>query len=124
MMPGRPGPRRWVKFHFWATKRRCHRIRVSGETIGVEFQQGFSPYCLGLARQKSTLSIGEPDSLSLQPLLEQAILGLEEFDDEQLMPMDPARHHHQEKRQQRGHRTHANILLRPRRSNLWTARGE
>src|SRR5713226_5164146 len=31
---------------------------------GVEFKQGFAPYRLGLARQKSTLSVGEPDSLS------------------------------------------------------------
>jgi len=33
MVSGRPGPRRWVKFHFWATKRLCQRNRVSGETI-------------------------------------------------------------------------------------------
>src|ERR1700674_4407279 len=98
MMPGRPGPRRWVKFHFCATKRRCHRNRVSGD-YGVEFEQGFAPYRLGLARQKRTLSVGEPDSLSSQPFFEQAVLGLEKLDDEQLTPMDPARHNHQQKRQ-------------------------
>jgi len=32
-------------------------------------------------RQKSTLSVGEPDSLSSQSFLEQAVLGLEKFDD-------------------------------------------
>ena len=36
---------------------------------GVEFEQGFAPYRLGLARQKRTLSVGEPDSLSVQPFL-------------------------------------------------------
>jgi hypothetical protein len=41
----------------------------------------------GFARQKSSLSVGEPDALSSQPLVEQAILGLEKFDDEQLMPI-------------------------------------
>src|SRR5437764_317790 len=42
-----------------------------GRNDGVEFKQGFAPYRLGLARQKSTLSVCEPDSLSSQPLLEQ-----------------------------------------------------
>ena len=66
---------------------------------GVEFKQGFAPYRLGLARQKSTLSVCEPDSLSSQPFFEQAVLGLERLDDEQLMSMDPARHNYQQKRQ-------------------------
>ena len=70
---------------------------------GVEFKQGLAPYRLGLARQKSTLSVGEPDSLSSQPFFEQLILGLEKLDDEQLMPMDPARHNYQQKRQQWRH---------------------
>jgi hypothetical protein len=74
---------------------------------GAEFAQGFAPYRLGLARQKSTLSVCEPDSLSSQPFFEQLILGLEKFDDEQLMPMDPARHNYKQKRQQWRHRTHA-----------------
>jgi hypothetical protein len=38
------------------------------------------------------------------------------------MAMNPARHHHQQKRQRRWHRTHGDILPRPRRSNSWTAR--
>jgi hypothetical protein len=84
-----------------------------GRNDGVEFKQGFAPYPLGLARQKSTLRVCEPDSLSSQPLLEQLILGLEKLDDEQLMPMDPARHNYKQKRQQWRHRTHASILPRP-----------
>jgi hypothetical protein len=83
-----------------------------GRDDGVQFKQGFASHCLGFARQKSTLSVGEPDSFSLQSLFEQAVLGLEKFDDEQLMAMNPARHHHQQKRQQRRHRSHANILPR------------
>jgi hypothetical protein len=39
------------------------------------------------------------DSLSSQPFFEQAILGLEKLDDEQLMSMAPARRNHQQKRQ-------------------------
>ena len=93
-MPGRPGPRRWVKFHLCATKRRCHQQGIRRD-YSVEFEQGLAPYRLGLARQKSALSVGEPDSLAAQPFFEQAVLGLHKFDDEQLMPMDPARHNHQ-----------------------------
>jgi hypothetical protein len=70
-----------------------------GRNDAVEFEQGFAPYRLGLACQKRTLSVCEPDSLSSQPFLEQAVLGLEKLDDEQLMPMDPARHNYQQKRQ-------------------------
>ena len=66
---------------------------------GVEFKQGLAPYRLGLARQKSTFSVGEPDSLFSQPLFEQAVSGLEKLDDKQLMPVDPARDDHQQKRQ-------------------------
>jgi hypothetical protein len=84
-----------------------------GRNDGVEFKQGFAPYRLGLARQKSTLRVCEPDSRSSQPFFEQLTLGLEKLDDEQLMPMDPARHNYKQKRQQWRHRTHASILPRP-----------
>jgi hypothetical protein len=70
------------------------------------------PTALAL-RQKSTLSVCEPDALSSQPFFEQLILGLEKLDDEQLVPMDPARHNYKQKRQQWRHRTHASILPRP-----------
>ncbi len=66
---------------------------------GVEFEQSFAPYRLGLARQKSTLSVGEPDSLSSQSFFEQAVLGLEKLDHDQLMSMNPTRGNHQQKRQ-------------------------
>jgi len=65
-----------------------------GSDYRVEFKQSLSPYGLGLARQKSTLSVGKPDSPSAQPLLEQSIFCLEELNDDQLMAMNPARHHH------------------------------
>ena len=55
---------------------------------GVEFEWGFAPYRLGLARQKSTLSVGESDWRSSQPFFEQLILSLKKLDDEQLMAMD------------------------------------
>jgi hypothetical protein len=45
----------------------------------IEFEQGFAPYRPGLARQESTLSVCEPDSLSSQPFFEQAVLGLEKI---------------------------------------------
>jgi hypothetical protein len=121
MVPGRPGRRRSAKFHFCATKHRCPATGYP-ERLGIECEQGFSPYHLGLARQKSTRtrSVGEPDSLAWQLLFEQAVLGLGKFDDEQLMPMDPPRDNHQQKRQQ-----HSNGAPEPttatRRSNLWTA---
>jgi len=96
----------------------CHELPMPpqqriGRNDGVEFKQGFAAHRLGLARQKSPLSVGEPDSLSSQPFFEQLILGLEKLDDEQLMPMDPARHNYKQKRQQWRHRTHASILPRP-----------
>lgn len=41
----------------------------------------------------------EPDSLSSQEILEQAVLGLQKLDTEQLMPMEPTRPNNQQKRQ-------------------------
>ena len=61
----------------------------------VEFEQGFAPYRFGLARQKSTLSVGEPDAPSAQAILEQSVLSLKEFNDDQLMAMNPASSDHQ-----------------------------
>jgi hypothetical protein len=66
--------------------------------MGVEFEQRLSPYSLGLACQESPLSIGEADSPSTEPVLEQSVLSLEEFDDDQLMPTNPASGDHQKKR--------------------------
>jgi hypothetical protein len=47
---------------------------------------------------------------------------LKEFDDDQLMAMNPARGDHQQKGQQWWHRAHAVILPPTRRSYFWTAR--
>ena len=70
-----------------------------GRDDGVEFKQGFAPYRLGLARQKSTLSVGEPDPPSSQSFFEQAVLGLEKLDNDQLMSTNPTSGDHQQKRQ-------------------------
>ena len=43
-------------------------------------------------------------------LPEQSIFGLQVFDDDQLLPMNPAGHDHQEKCEQRRHGTHAESL--------------
>jgi len=90
---------------------------------GVELDQRLSSYSLGLARQQSPLSIGKTDAPSAQPVLEQSVLGLKEFDDDQLMTMNPASGDHQQKRKQRWHRAHAVILPTPRRSYFWTPLG-
>ena len=44
---------------------------------GIEFQQSFTPYRLRFPRKQRPLSIGEPNALAAQPLLQQPILGLE-----------------------------------------------
>jgi hypothetical protein len=73
-----------------------------------------------LPRQEGALGVGEVDTPSSEPVLEQPILSLKEFNDDQLMTMDPASGDHQQKRQQRRHRAHAVILSR-HRSYFWTA---
>ena len=79
---------------------------------GIELQQGFAPYRLRFPRQQRPLSIGEPNTLATQSLLQQAILSLEEFNDDQLPPVNPARDDHQQECEQRWHRTHAKSLPR------------
>jgi hypothetical protein len=98
MIPGRPTLRRSAKFHFCVTKRRCQPQQGVRRDFGVEFEQCLSPYSLGLACQESPLSIDEADSPSAEPVLEQSVLSPEEFDDDQLMPMNPASGDHQKKR--------------------------
>jgi hypothetical protein len=97
MIPSRPTLRRSAKFHFCVTKRRCQPQQGVRRDYGVEFERCLSPYSLGLACQ-SSLSIGEADSPSAEPVLEQSVLSLEEFDDDQLMPMNPASGDRQKKR--------------------------
>jgi hypothetical protein len=43
MIPGRPGPRLWLKFHFCDTNCRCHRNSVSGHTIVSSFIKALRP---------------------------------------------------------------------------------
>jgi hypothetical protein len=64
---------------------------------GVELEQSFSSYGLGLARQKSPLCGCEADAPSSQPLFQQSVLSLKELDDDKLMAMNPARSDHQQK---------------------------
>ena len=80
-MPGRPTPRRSAKFHFCATNRRCHRNKVSGETMVSSSSKAFRPTALP-SRQECALGVGEVDAPSPEPVLEQAVLGLKEFDDD------------------------------------------
>ena len=76
---------------------------------GIELEQRFTPNRLRFPRKQRPLSIAEPETLASQALLQQLILGLEEFDDDELAPMDPARDNHQQKCEER-HRTHARSL--------------
>jgi hypothetical protein len=43
MIPGRPGPRLWLKFHFCDTNCRCHRNSISGHTIVSSFIKALRP---------------------------------------------------------------------------------
>ena len=62
---------------------------------GVEFKQGLSAYGFSLPRQEGALGVGEADAPSPESVLEQSVLGLQEFDDDQLMTMNPASSDHQ-----------------------------
>ena len=75
----------------------------------IEFQQGFAPNCLRFPRQRP-LSIVEPNTLATQTLLRQAILSFEEFNDDQLAQVNPARDNHPQECEQRRHGTHAKSL--------------
>jgi hypothetical protein len=96
MIRGRPGPRRRTKFHFSAISRRCQRSSVSEETTVSSSSSTCVP-CLGFSRQQRPLRVGEPDPLSAQPVFEQPVLGLKEFDDDQLVAMNPTSRDHQQK---------------------------
>src|SRR6185436_17988492 len=82
-----------------------------------------SAHGFSLPRQESAFSVGEPDASSAQAILEQPVLSLQEFDNDQLMAMNPASGDHQQKGQQQRHRAHAVILPPPLRSQFWTPRG-
>jgi hypothetical protein len=57
----------------------------------------------GFSREQRSLSVGEADAPAAEPIFEQPILSLQEFDDDQLMAMNPTGGDHQQKRQQRWH---------------------
>src|SRR5207245_11235669 len=78
-----------------------------GTNDRVQFEQGLASDCLRFPRQQRSLCIGEPDTLAAQPVFEQPILGLKEFDDDQLVAMNPTTQHHQQKRENWWHGTHA-----------------
>jgi hypothetical protein len=112
MIPGRPGLGRLLKSHFWATKRRCQRINVSGRNDGIELEQRFTSHRLRLPRKQHPLSIGEPDPLASQSFLQEPIFGLKELNKNELTAMNPTRDDHQQKCEQRWDRTHARSLPR------------
>ena len=60
-----------------------------GRNDGVERQERFASYGLGLPRKQRPFGIGKADSLSPQPFPEQPVFSLKEFDDDQLMSIDP-----------------------------------
>ena len=60
----------------------------------LQFQQSPTSHGLGFSRQQRSLGIGEPDTLSTQPVFEQPILGLKEFDGNQLVLMNPTGRNH------------------------------
>jgi hypothetical protein len=65
---------------------------------GVELKQALSAHGFRLTRQESALGIGEADAPSSEPVLKQSVLSLKEFDNDQLMTMNPASGDHQQKR--------------------------
>src|SRR5437870_10032004 len=65
-----------------------------GTNDRVQFEQGLASDCLRFPRQQRSLCIGEPDTLAAQPVFEQSILGLKEFNDDQLVAMNPTRQDH------------------------------
>lgn len=77
---------------------------------GVKLEQTLSADGFGLARQKSPFCVREANSPAAKSILEQPVLSLKEFDDNQLMAMNPSCSDHQQKRQQRWRRAHAVIL--------------
>ena len=55
------------------------------------------PTAFALRAKRARLSIGEADAPSSEAVPEQSVLDLKEFDDDELMAMDPASSNHQQK---------------------------
>jgi hypothetical protein len=111
-----------TKFHFSANQPAMPAQQSIGGNERVQFDQGLTSQCLGFPREQRSLCIGEPDSPPAQPVFKQSVFGLEKLDDDQLVAMNPTSRDHQQKRQQRGHGTHAPVYRTPR-LNCWTLRG-
>ena len=95
-MRGRPGPRRWLQFHFVATSSRCHRNKGVRCDQRFQFVQHFAPEHVRFSRESSTFGVGEANAASAQAFLENAIFFLEVVDRIQLITADPSRERHQQ----------------------------
>ena len=63
----------------------------------VQLEQRFASERLGFSRQQRSFGVAKSDALSAQPVFEQLILCLEEFDDDELVTIDPAGRDHEQK---------------------------
>ena len=70
MIPGRPGPRRCTKFHFSAISPSVPTQQRIRRNDRLQFEQSLASHCLGFPRQQRSLGVGEPDTLSAQPVFE------------------------------------------------------
>lgn len=105
--PPRPAPVHEIPLLGDQPSMPAQRIRRNDR---VQFEQRLASHCLGFPRQQRPLRVGEPDPLSAQPVFKRPVLGLKEFDDDQLVAMNPTSRDHQQKREQRWHGTHATSL--------------
>ena len=85
------------KVPFLSNQPSVPRHQGIGRDDGLEFPKDFAPHRLRLPSKQRALRVREPYALAPQPFLQQAILGLEELNDDELTAMDPARHDHQQK---------------------------
>jgi len=63
---------------------------------GVEFTERFTPHRLCFPRKQRSFGVAKSNTLSAQPLLEELILCLEEFDDDELVTIDPTGRDHEQ----------------------------
>ena len=97
MMPGRPGRATLAEVPLLRNQAPMpphQRIRSDER---VQLEQRFASDRLGFSRQQRSFGVAKSNTLSAQPLLEQLILCLEEFDDDELVTIDPAGRDHEQK---------------------------
>ena len=63
----------------------------------VQLEQRFASDRLGFSRQQRSFGVAKSNTLSVQPLLKELILCLEEFDDDELVTIDPTGRDHEQK---------------------------